>query len=317
MDIIRNFFGATLIDNIYWPSMEPYQITLLFAILVVVPCVYFISGFIKTLKSSNTFLKTLSSVFLLSFILSVIFSLFRVNVLTVRYILYLLPPLYILAVIGLFERFSAKHCKIFLTAFITACLIYCIQYAPKFRVLKTLSFKTVRLESDKLGLGVDDMIIMPFGADAPYYFRQLTTPRVFNFDFHKEARNPYNKLFYDEKQYKPMSHPHERAQEIYYAVLSDTIISKAYFNYFLNSVNATVPSGRYVLLALYGSDVNSLVDIRELRKSIPDAQAVDFRTLDILFKKYLCDTRAMLDFDFDLVKTYSKDNYTFLLYKKR
>lgn len=317
VDIVRNFFGATLIDNIYWPSMVPYQITILFTILVAVPCVYFVLGLLKGLKSQDAFFRTLCSVFILSFGFSVIFSLFRVNVLTVRYILYLLPPLYIFAVMGLFERFSAKHCKIFLSIFVAACLIYCIQDAPKFRILKTLSFKTVKLESDKLNLGVDDMIIMPFGADAPYYFRQLTTPRVFDFDFHKEARNPYNKLFYDEKQFKSMAHPNERSEEIYFAVISDTVISKAYFNYFVNSVNATVPSGRYVLLALYGSDANSLIDIQELRKSVPNSQSVYFRTLDVLFKKYLCDTRAMLDFDFDLVKSYNKDNYTFLLYKKR
>lgn len=317
VDIVRNFFGATLIPNIYWPATEPYQITLLFAVLVVIPCVYFVIGLVNDLKSKDSFLRMLCSIFIFSFILSVIFSFFKVNVLTVRYILYLLPPFFILSVIGVSQKYSAKHYKIFLSLFILASVVYTLYSAPTFRVLKTLSFKTVRLESDKLNLGVDDVVIMPFGSDAPYYFRQLTAPRVFNFDFHKEARNPYNKNFYDEKQQLRMAHKQQRAEEVYFAVRSNNIISNNYANYFWENVNATVPSGRYVLLALYGSDANSLISIEDLRQFASSPQVVEMHLLDVLFKKYLCDTRALLDLDFDYIKTYNKDNYTFLLYKKR
>ena len=317
VDIVRNFFGSTLIPNIYWPATEPYQITLLFAVLVVIPCVYFIIGLVNALKSNDSFLRMLSSLFIFSFILSVIFSFFKVNVFTVRYILYLLPPFFILSVIGLSQKYSAKHYKIFLSLFILASVVYTLYSAPTFRVLKTLSFKTVRLESDKLNLGVDDVVIMPFGSDAPYYFRQLTAPRVFNFDFHKEARNPYNKNFYDKKQQLRMAHKQQRAEEVYFAVRSNNIISNNYANYFWENVNATVPSGRYVLFALYGSDANSLISIEDLRQFASSPQVVEMHLLDVLFKKYLCDTRALLDLDFDYIKTYNKDNYTFLLYKKR
>lgn len=316
IDIIRNFFGVTLIDNIYWPSIEPYQLTFLFTILVIVPCCYFVYGLVQGYKTSDKFLKTLYCIFILSFILSVIFSMFKVNVLTVRYILYLLPPFFILSSIGLFNKFSQKHCKIFFCLFIISSIVYCIHDSKRFTVLKTLSYKTVRLESDKLNLGVDDLIIMPFGSDAPYYFRQLTAPRVFNFDFHKEARNPYNNLYYDKKQQNVMAGG-GKYQEMYYAVFSNTIISQNYFNHFIQSVNSTVPKGRYVLLALYGTDANSVMSIQDLRSSIRGSEEVQGRLLDIMFKKYLCDTRAMLDFDFDLVKTYHQDNYTFFLYKKR
>lgn len=317
VDIVRNFFGATLIPNIYWPATEPYQITLLFAVLVVIPCVYFVIGLVNGLKSKDSFLRMLCSIFIFSFILSVLFSFFKVNVLTVRYILYLLPPFFILSVIGLSQKYSDKHYKIFLSLFIAASVVYTLYSAPTFRVLKTLSFKTVRLESDKLNLGVDDVVIMPFGSDAPYYFRQLTAPRVFNFDFHKEARNPYNKNFYDEKQQLRMAHKQQRAEEVYFAVRSDNIISNSYAKYFWENVNATVPSGRYVLLALYGSDANSLISIEDLRQFASSPQVVEMHLLDVLFKKYLCDTRAILELDFDYIKTYNKDNYTFLLYKKR
>ena len=59
VDVIRNFFGATVTDNIYWPSLEPYQITLIFAILVIVPCVYFVYGFVQGRKTDNKFTQML------------------------------------------------------------------------------------------------------------------------------------------------------------------------------------------------------------------------------------------------------------------
>ncbi len=317
VDVIRNFFGSTLVNNIYWPSMEPYEINFLFAVLVVVPCVYFILGLIKCLKSSNTFVKVLCSIFVLSFIFSIIVSMLKVNVFTVRYILYLLPPLFIFSIFGLFERFSSKHVYTFLGLFIIASLVFCINDVSHFSNLKTLAFKTSKMEADKLNLSVDDVIIMPFGADAPYYFRSLTAPRVFDFDFHKEARNPYNNHFYDSSQQVYMDKKFKRSQEVYYAVFNDNIISKNYVKYFFDNVTNTVPSGRFVLLALYGSDANAVVSLEDLRKSIPDAQAIDFRLLDVLFKKYMIDTRALLDLHFNLVKVYSKDNFTFYLYQKK
>lgn len=317
VDVVRNFFGATLVNNIYWPSIDPYQLNFQFTILVIIPCVYFVLGLIKAVKSENKILRLVSLIFVFSFILSIIFSMFKVNVFTVRYILYLLPPMYICSIMGLFEKFSSKHVKIFLCYFIIASLFYSYYSVSHFKVLKTLSFKTVKIESDKLELGVDDMIIMPFGADAPYYFRSLTTPRVFDFDFHKEVRNPYNNKFYDKNQQNFASTKSRKSLVVYNSIKSDLIFSKAYMNYFLNHVNATVEPGRFVLLALYGSDANAIVNIADLRKTINDAQAIDFRLLEVLLQKYLWDTRVLLNLDFNLIKVYSKDNYTFYLYQKR
>ena len=179
-----------------------------------------------------------------------------------------------------------------------------------------MAFKTVKLESDKLHLGVDDMIIMPFGSDAPYYFRNLTAPRVFNFDFHKGIRNPYSDIYYDKKQQTKMA-GHLKSLVIYWAVKTDGIFSENYFNYFISKVNQTVPSGRYVLIAFYGSDVESITSIEELRSTIKNEYAVEGRVLEIMFKKYLCDMSVMLNLDFDFIKSFRQDNYTFFLYKKK
>ena len=316
IDVIRNFFGSTLISNIYWPSIDPYNFTFIFTIAVVVPCVYFVWALVKGAKTEDKFLKTLYYVFFLSFVLSVFFALFKVNILTVRYILYLLPPLFILSVIGLFTNLSDKHCKIFLSVFITFCVIYCTHNYPFFRILKTNALKTVRLESDNLHLGVDDVIIMPFASDAPYYFRDLTSPRVFNFDFHKQARNPYNDNFYDKVQQDKMA-TNLKYKQMYFAVMSNEVLSDNFYKYFVQNVNMTVPSTRYVLLAIYGSDANSLVSIQDLKKYITLESDVEKDMLGVMFKKTLCDIRAMLDMDFEYVKSYHRDNYTFLLYRKK
>lgn len=314
VDVIRNFFGATIVKNIYWPSFAPYQITFLFTVLVAVPCVYFCYGYIQGLKKSDGFLSVLYKLFLSSFGLSIIFSLFEVNIFTVRYILYLTIPMFIFAIIGLFKTLPERHVERFLILFVIACGVFNYINAKDFKVLKTLAFKTVRIEADKLNLGVDDVVIMPFGADAPYYFRDLYSPRVFDFDLHKELRNPYNDHYYDEKQQRDMiARP---ALTIYDAVMSNKVFSRNFFDYFTKNVNATVPKGRYVLIALYGSDADNITDIQTLRNSISGDYDVPARKLEIMFKKFLCDVSVMLNMDFVPVKTFRQDNYTFFLYQK-
>lgn len=316
IDIVRNFFGSTLINNIYWPSESSYDLTAGFTFFVIVPCVYFMWGFFKGRKTDNLFVKTIYNIFIVCFVLFVFSSVLKINVLTVRYMLYILPPLFILAVIGLSKNLTDKHFKVFLTIFLLLCTQYSYKYSNMFKYLKSTALKTVRLESDKLGLYSDDMIILPFSGDAPYYFRDLSSPRVLNFDFHKQARNPYNNNFYDKSQQSEMDSV-KKSFVLYQAIKSNRIISDNFYNYFMSNVNLTVPKGRYVLLAVYGTDANSLISPEELSKSVALEGDVAQNFLDSLFKKTLCDIRLMLSVDFELLATYRKDNYTFLLYQKK
>ena len=98
-------------------------------------------------------------------------------------------------------------------------------------------------------------------------FRELSAARVFPFDFHKEARNPYNPKFYDKKHQKRML-TQDKNEVLYEEIVSNKVFSDAFFNYFIENVNNTVPTGRYVLLAMYGTDAGSLVTIEQLRKRI-------------------------------------------------
>ena len=104
---------------------------------------------------------------------------------------------------------------------------------------------------------------------------------------------------------------------MYFAVMSNEVLSDNFYKYFVQNVNMTVPSTRYVLLAIYGSDANSLVSIQDLKKYITLESDVEKDMLGVMFKKTLCDIRAMLDMDFEYVKSYHRDNYTFLLYRKK
>ncbi|MBO6181357.1 glycosyltransferase family 39 protein [bacterium] len=312
IDAIRNFFGATIETNIYWVSDGSYNINFKFALLVIIPCIYFVIGFIKALKSENKFIKTLSTILLCNFIFAVIFAIFKVNVFTSRYILYLLPPVIMLSVIGLSEKFSVKHFKTFLILFILACGVFNVQNSFVMRKNKSLALESPAIESDELGLSTDDIVILPFGADAPYYFRSLTRPRVFNSDFHKTARNPYG-LYYDSGDSKTMAGK-GKYKLIFDKINEDKVFSKKYFDYFTQNVTAIVPKGRYVLLAMYDTDNNAIIDINVLRKQIKEVNEKNI--LDSLFKKYMCDTIAMLNMDFIFLKSYKKDNFTYYIFQK-
>ncbi len=316
VDVVRNFFGSTLVANVYWPSVDPYIVNFAFTALVVIPCVYFVYGLVQGCKHSVGFMKTLYFTVFLNFVLALLFAVFEVNIFTVRYILYLLAPMFILAIYGLSKKISIQHLKVFILYFVISSVVFNINYSEQVIKLKTMAFKDVKIEAENLQFGVDDIVIMPFGADAPYYFRKLSDPRLFEFDFHKEARNPYNDRFYDKSQQDLMASSSKYGL-IYDRVYTDKCFSDNFLNYFVNNINATVPSGRYVLIALYATDVNSLVSLEDLRKSVTSIQYVKDNCLEVLFKKYLYDIRALLDVDFVLINSYTKDNYSYLLLQKK
>ena len=125
-----------------------------------------------------------------------------------------------------------------------------------------------------------------------------------------------NGIYYDKSQQEKIL-AGEAAQMIYDAVFSINGFSDSHFNFFINNVNRSVEKGRYVMIALYGSDAEALVPIEDLRKSITSVQDVKDRSLEIMLKKYLFDIRAYLDFDFELVEYGPKDNYSYILLKRK
>ena len=88
-------------------------------------------------------------------------------------------------------------------------------------------------------------------------------------------------------------------------------------NNFQKNVIEAVKPGRYVLIALYGTDAQQLVTLEELRKSVTSLQDIKEQRVKILLQKYLYDIRAYLDNDFYFLGNYTQDNYTYLLFQKR
>jgi uncharacterized membrane protein len=316
IDIIRNFFGTNIIQNIYWTSETPYNLTLAFTIFVIVPCVYFLYGIFQGFKiSENKFIKTLYLIFTLNFLLFVIITYFQVSVLTGRYMLYLLPPLFILAIIGLSNKLTQKHLTIFSIIFIICSLWFNITNLKFAKQMKLHSLKDIAIEAKELALNADDIIIMPIGSDAPYYFQTSDTPRVLNFDFHKDIRNPFNPKFYDENQMYFMS-KNAKYGLIYDSIFSNKGFSKNHFKYFVQNVNMTVPSKRYAVIALYGEDAKALVSLDVLRSSIKSVKDIKENMLTFLLSKYLIDITSYLNYDFKFIKSYKKYNYTYLIFQK-
>lgn len=315
VDVIRNFFGLLPVGNIYWPSEAPYQMTLTVLFLIIVPCVYFVYGYVQGFIKSKSFYKMLYILFTLILVEFFILALLQVNVFTVRYVLYLLPPFLCLSIIGLSERISLTHLKAFVCLYFITAIGANIHYL-RFSDDRTFAFKAVRLYADEFGLNNQDIVIMPFGADAPYYFRDGKGPKVLFFDFHKQVRDPNNEIYYDKNQHEIMKSA-QKYKLIHDVVFSNFGFSKSHFEYFVNNVNAKVPKGRYVLIALFSTDAQALVPIEELRKSITSVQDIKDRCLEIMLKKYLYDITAYLAYDFELVRAEPKETYSYLLYKRK
>jgi len=316
VEVLRNFFGATIVDNPYWPTISSYEMTVGLVILVIVPCCYFVYGFIQGLLHSKGFLKSLYYIVVVSFCFSLICSMLEINVFTIRYIIYLVAPAFILSLYGLNKRLSCKHLCCFLAFFTICSVVFDFRYSYRSRNLREKAMHAVKQETEVLNFTNEDMVIMPFGSDAPYYFRKINTPRVVNFDFHKLVRDPYNSNFYDAQQMKIMAGD-KKYKAIYNSVLEDRCFSESFVNYFVKNVNFTVNPGRFVLLALYGEDANALVQLSDIRRIVEGPEGPKIPSGNAFLMKYLFDMRFLLDQDFDFVKSYKKDNYTYLLYKKR
>lgn len=314
IDIIRNFFGADINANPYWPAVDQYQLTFIFALSAIVPCFYFVYGIFKTAKENDKFVKMIFNITMTIFILFVILAGLKIYVCTNRYILYLYPLLISLGLLGLYNNLSKKHFYTFTGLYISLCLCLTILFIPKFKLSKTYALKDVMIQAQKLNLTGEDIVILPFSADAPYYFKSLSTPRVFNGDFHKLVRNPYGK-YYDSKDSKIMKSP-EKYKLIFQKINENNVFSQSFYEYFGTEVNNSTDTGRYLLLAMYGNDNNGIVPIEQLRKEVKDEQFVKDNTLDVMFKKYICDIAAMINLNFKFVKSFKKDNYTYYLYQK-
>ena len=316
IEVIRNFFSSTIVDNPYWPTLNSYEMTPALILLVIIPCGYFLYGLFKGFVKSSGFLKSLYCLFFLNFILALIFAILEVNIFTMRYILYLLAPLFILSVNGLSISLTKRHLTIFLAYFALTSICFNFQYSKKIKNLKHMALSAVREESQALGLTNKDIIIEPFASDAPYYFRFLDSVRMHNFDFHKELRNPYNSKYYDIEQQKLMDKA-AKYGVIYDSVFAEHCFSNNFVDYFLNDVNNKTESGRFVLIALYGEDGNNIVPIEDLRNSVKNITDVKKNKVQIMLQKYLYDILFLLERDFTFIQKYKKGNFTYILYQKR
>lgn len=315
VDIIRNFFGTIIDPNVYWPSSGSYSITLLFTILVIIPCIYFVYGYVKSFKCNNNFVKTLCLVFLGCFMLFILLGALKFSVVTVRYILYILPPVIILATAGIINNFKAVNYSIFFGLFFAASLFFSYKNAFNMKHYKMISFKSPAIQCKQIGLDYRDVVIMPFGSDALYYFSDLSQPVVPNFDFHKTVRNP-NSYYYDDNQQKIMAGD-GKYKLILDRINDNSIFSGNFYNYFMKNVYSNVEKDRYAVLIMYGDDNNFIVPIDKLRKDIDDEDAVKSKTLYSMFSKYMCDIAAMLNLKFNFITSFTKDNFTYYIYQKK
>ena len=316
VDVIRNFFGANTVLNVYWPDTSAINLTVSYAVFVIVPCVYFIYGIVQGLKQSDGLNKVLYKIFICCFVLAIVTASLQIHVFTSRYILYLLIPFIILGLVGLSKKLSKKHLFVFVLIFSLAA-IYNNFKSYNYNVQnKANAFMAVKTEVQNLMLTSYDMVIMPFGSDAAYYFRKLSDPMVLEYDFHKNARNPQNRDYYTQEQINSFNQ--YGLLKTVFDIVKSSEPNKVQYEYYRQNIYDRLESGHYVVLALYGTDSSVFSkDYQQVLEGLKQVDDVKNREVDLLFSKYMKDLRNYLETNFIPLSSYTKDTYTYHIFQKK
>ena len=254
---IKNLFGTNPSRNMYWPAEGIELWTPEFLFLNLIPCLYVIFGMYCCIKKGEKFQKILQLVTSLIFIEFVILSILQINVCTQRYVIHILAPAMILSLFGLSKYLSKIHFKIFVIIYTIAALIGTIIFHENTIELKNNALKSVRIQANNLKLDKRDIIITTQGSDAPYYFRDENAPRLFDFNIYKQIGNHKNNNYYEKNQQKKML-TDEKYKLLYDAIKLNKCFSKTHEKYFIENVNQKVEKDRFVLMAFFSIDSNSI-----------------------------------------------------------
>ena len=313
---IKNLFGTNPSRNMYWPAEGIELWTPEFLFLNLIPCLYVIFGMYCCIKKGEKFQKILQLVTILIFIEFVILSILQINVCTQRYVIHILAPAMILSLFGLSKYLSKIHFKIFVIIYTIAALIGTIIFHENTIELKNNALKSVRIQANNLKLDKRDIIITTQGSDAPYYFRDENAPRLFDFNIYKQIGNHKNNNYYEKNQQKKML-TDEKYKLLYDAIKLNKCFSKTHEKYFIENVNQKVEKDRFVLMAFFSIDSNSIKHPDELINSVKSIEHIKKNHYKFIMEKYNADIISFLEQDFDFQKRFERNSYTYILFKKR
>lgn len=310
--IFQNFIAPDF-GTIFWATLNPFYINLYTLLFVYIPL--FLAGYIiyLSIKNSNTDVKCLALITFITFFVCVIFAINKTIVLAPRYLIFLSPLLLILLTIGL--KYLKKSLIIFY-------IVYYIIFSTIFvftdnnvKTLKTNALMSSIKVINSLNLSNKDVVIMPFASSVISHYLTESSPKIPCIEAIQELRIYNNKNIYSEKTISDFKT--KRINDVFRGlILSNNYISDNFHNYVLNEFVNPVEKGHYIVFALFGGDVETLISEKDLKEMFSDKNYSEKNILNGMLSKMFLDIHKIVQEKATLVDTKLVDNNVYFIYKK-
>ena len=310
--VFQNFLSPDF-GTIFWATLNPFYINLPTLLFVYIPL--FLAGYIiyLSIKKSNIDVKCLTLITFITLFVFVIFAINKTIVLAPRYLIFLSPLLLILLTTGL--KYLKKSLIIFY-------IVYYIIFSTIFvftdnnvKILKTNALMASVNVINSLKLSNKDVVIMPFASSVIAHYLDDTSPKVPCLEAIQELRVYDNKNIYSEKTISDFRT--KRVNDVFRGlILSNNYISENFHNYILNNFVNPVESGHYIVFAVFGGDVETLISENDLKEMFSDENYSEKNILNGMLSKMFLDIHKIVQEKATLVDTKILDNNVYFVYKK-
>lgn len=310
---LQNYF-ATRVGMLFWVNYAPIYIDFIYFIAVILPIIYFITALIRAFKEKNSKLFFVFSTVIISYLIIVISAMLQVIVIVPRYTIFIAPLVMILASVG-FSKLKKWHLICFL-AFFTSFSMFFLFHDDAYFKTKYFALKDSLNYFEMKKLTAEDKVIRPFASSVAFIYENQNTPKAYPFEALHEFRKPYNKLVYDDYQIEQFRQG-KIDETLLQIVQNEGHISKRYQDFVVNTYIKPVKSGRYIVLAVYGPDNQTLLDRKDYIARFNTIEAIHKDRILAFFAKYFDDTKNILLEHCNLIDITNMNDTTYMLFQKK
>lgn len=310
---LQNYF-ATRVGMLFWVNYAPIYIDFIYFIAVILPIIYFITALIRAFKEKNSKLFFVFSTVIISYLIIIISAILQVIVIVPRYTIFIAPLVMILASVG-FSKLKKWHLISFLVFFASFSMFFLFHDDAYFKT-KYFALKDSLNYFEMKNLTAEDKVIRPFASSVAFIYEDKNTPKAYPFEALHEFRKPYNKLVYDDYQIEQFKQG-KIDETLLQIIQNDGHISKRYQDFVINTYIKPVKSGRYIVLAVYGPDNQTLLDRKDYTARFNTVEAIRKDRILAFFAKYFDDTKNILLEYCNLTDIVSMNDTTYILFQKK
>ncbi len=310
---LQNYF-ATRVGMLFWVNYAPIYIDFIYFIAVILPIIYFITALIRAFKEKNSKLFFVFSTVIISYLIIVISAMLQVIVIVPRYTIFIAPLVMILASVG-FSKLKKWHLISFLVFFASFSMFFLFHDDAYFKT-KYFALQDSLNYFEMKKLTAEDKVVRPFASSVAFIYEDQNTPRAYPFEALHEFRKPYNKLVYDDYQIEQFKQG-KIDETLLQIVQNDGHISKRYHDFVVNTYVKPVKPGRYIVLAVYGPDNQTLLDRKDYVARFNTIEAIHKDRILAFFAKYFDDTKNILLEHCNLIDIVNMNDTTYILFQKK